>query len=112
MILNLFCHFLAIMEVYLIVRMLGAPATLLGALILESLTKLINVAGSVNPGNVGTYEGGNMVIGRLVRMTATAGSCYWRFADGFRAVFWAIVGGICLLWFSKKRKSASFSTHV
>ena len=74
MLLNLFCHFLAIIEVYLIVRMLGAPATLLGALILESLTKLINVAGSVNPGNVGTYEGGNMVIGRLVRTDRNPGS--------------------------------------
>ena len=71
--LNLLCHFLAIVEVYLILKMLGAPATLLGALILESLTKLINVAGAVNPGNVGTYEGGNMVIGRLVRLTGAQG---------------------------------------
>ena len=105
-VLNLFCHFLAIMEVYLIVRMLGAPATLLGALILESLTKLINVAGSVNPGNVGTYEGGNMVIGRLVRMTATQGLLL-ALCRRFRGIFWAIVGGICLLWFSRKQKPAS-----
>ena len=110
-VLNLFCHFLAIMEVYLIVRMLGAPATLLGALILESLTKLINVAGSVNPGNVGTYEGGNMVIGRLVRMTASQGLLL-ALCRRLRAVFWAIVGGICLLWFSKKRKSGRFCTHA
>ena len=102
--LNLFCHFLAIMEVYLIVTRLGAPATLLGALILESLTKLINVAGSVNPGNVGTYEGGNMVIGRLVRMTASQGLLL-ALCRRLRAVFWAIVGGICLLWLSKKRRS-------
>ena len=106
LILNLFCHSLAIIEVLLIVRMLGAPATLLGALILESLTKLINVAGSVNPGNVGTYEGGIMVIGRLVRMTATQGLLL-AFCRRLRAVFWAIVGGICLFWFSKKRRSAS-----
>ena len=110
-VLNLFCHFLAIMEVYLIVRMLGAPATLLGALILESLTKLINVAGSVNPGNVGTYEGGNMVIGRLVRMTASQGLLL-ALCRRLRAVFWAIVGGICLLWFSKKRKSGGSVQHV
>ena len=109
-VLNLFCHLLAIMEVYLIVRMLGAPATLLGALILESLTKLINVAGSVNPGNVGTYEGGNMVIGRLVRMTASQGLLL-ALCRRLRAVFWAIVGGICLLWFSKKRKSGG-SVHM
>jgi phosphatidylglycerophosphate synthase len=106
-ILNLFSHFLAIVEVYLIVRMLGAPATLLGALILESLTKLINVVGSVNPGNVGTYEGGNMVIGRLVRLTGTQGLLL-ALCRRVRAVFWAILGGMCLLWFSKRRKRAGF----
>jgi phosphatidylglycerophosphate synthase len=103
--LNLCCHSLAIVEVYLIIRMLGAPATLLGALILESLTKLINVAGSVNPGNVGTYEGGNMVIGHLVHMTGTQGLLL-ALCRRLRAVFWAIVGGLCLLWFSKTRGSA------
>ena len=56
--LNLCCHFLAIVEVYICLRMLGAHATLTGALILEAMTKLVNVAGSVNPGNVGTYEAG------------------------------------------------------
>ena len=104
--LNLFCHFLAILEVYLIIRMLGAPATLLGALILESLTKLINVAGSVNPGNVGTYEGGNMVIGRLVRLTGTQGLLL-ALCRRLRGIFWAIIGGICLLWFSRKQKPAA-----
>jgi phosphatidylglycerophosphate synthase/uncharacterized membrane protein YbhN (UPF0104 family) len=103
--LNLFSHFLAIVEVYLIMRMLGAPATLLGALILESLTKLINVAGSVNPGNVGTYEGGNMIIGRLVRLSGTQGLLL-ALCRRLRAVFWAIMGGICLVWFSKRQKPA------
>ncbi len=71
--LNLGCHFLAIVEVFICLRMLGAHATLVEALILESLTKLINAAGSVNPGNVGTYEAGNMAIGKLVRMTGSQG---------------------------------------
>jgi len=100
-VLNFICHFLAIVEVYLIIRMLGAPATLLGALILEALTKLINVAGAINPGNVGTYEGGNMVIGRLVRMTGTQGLLL-ALCRRTRAIFWAIIGGICLVWFSKR----------
>jgi len=103
--LNLLCHFLAIVEVYIILKMLGAPATLLGALILESLTKLINVAGAVNPGNVGTYEGGNMVIGRLVRLTGTQGLLL-ALCRRVRAAFWAIIGGICLVWFSKKQRPA------
>ncbi len=103
--LNLLCHFLAIVEVYLILKMLGAPATLLGALILESLTKLINVAGALNPGNVGTYEGGNMVIGRLVRLTGAQGLLL-ALCRRVRGIFWAIVGGICLVWFSKKLRAA------
>ena len=104
-VLNLLCHFLAIVEVYLILKMLGTPATLLGALILESLTKLINVAGAVNPGNVGTYEGGNMVIGRLVRLTGAQGLLLALCRRG-RGIFWAIIGGICLVWFSKKLRAA------
>jgi phosphatidylglycerophosphate synthase len=103
--LNLLCHFLAIVEVYLILKMLGAPATLPGALILESLTKLINVAGALNPGNVGTYEGGNMVIGRLVRLTGAQGLLL-ALCRRVRGIFWAIIGGICLVWFSKKLRAA------
>jgi phosphatidylglycerophosphate synthase len=103
--LNFLCHFLAIVEVLLIIKMLGAPATLLGALVLESLTKLINVAGAVNPGNVGTYEGGNMIIGRLVRLTGTQGLVL-ALCRRVRAVFWAIIGGICLVWFSKNLRPA------
>lgn len=95
------CHILAIVEVYLIIKMLGAPATLLGALIVESLTKLINLAGVIIPGNVGTYEGGNMAIGRLVRLTGTQGLVL-ALCRRARAIFWAIIGGICLVWFSKR----------
>ena len=103
--LNILCHFLAIVEVYLILKMLRAPATLPGALILESLTKLINVAGAINPGNVGTYEGGNMVIVRLVRLSGTQGLLL-ALCRRMRGVFWAIVGGICLVWFSKRQRAA------
>ena len=101
--LNFVCHFLAIVEVYVIIRMLGSQATLLGALILESLTKLVNVAGAVNPGNVGTYEGGNMIIGRLVRLTGAQGLLL-ALCRRARAVFWALVGGICLVWISKRSR--------
>ena len=100
LLLNIATHLLAITEVYLILLFLGAHVSFVGALILESLTKLINVIGAVNPGNLGTYEGGNMVIGRLVGLTGaqglTLGLC-----RRFRAIFWAIVGGICLAWYSR-----------
>ena len=83
--------------------MLGSHATLAGALILESLTKLINVAGSVNPGNVGTYEAGNMAIGKLIRLTGTQGLLL-ALCRRARAIFWSIIGGICLVWLSRRRR--------
>jgi phosphatidylglycerophosphate synthase len=111
--LNLFCHFLAIVEVYICLRMLGSHATLAGALVMESLTKLINVVGSVNPGNVGTYEAGTMSIGKLVRLTGTQGLLL-ALCRRARAVFWAIIGGLCLVWLSKRRKrnGAEPSTNI
>jgi uncharacterized membrane protein YuzA (DUF378 family) len=103
--LNLASHLLAVLEVYLILHFLGAHVTFVGALILESLTKLINVIGAVNPGNLGTYEGGNMVIGKLAGLSGaqglTLGLC-----RRARAVFWAIVGVICLAWFSRSNEQA------
>jgi phosphatidylglycerophosphate synthase len=111
--LNLSCHFLAVVEVFVCLRMLGAHATLAGALILESLTKLVNAAGSVNPGNVGTYEAGNMAIGKLIRLTGTQGLLL-ALCRRARAVFWSIIGGICLVWLSKKgrRDGAELRTNV
>jgi uncharacterized membrane protein YbhN (UPF0104 family) len=106
LLLNVATHLLAITEVYLILLFLGAHVSFVGALMLESLTKLINVIGAVNPGNLGTYEGGNMVIGKLVGLSGaqglTLGLC-----RRFRAIFWAIVGAICLAWFSRSNTQAT-----
>lgn len=103
--LNLLCHFLAVAEVFLILHFLGTRVSLLGALFLESLTKVINVIGAINPGNLGTYEGGNMAMGRLLGLSGaeglTLGLC-----RRLRAVFWAIVGGLCLARFSKSSQPA------
>jgi hypothetical protein len=103
--LNLFCHFLAITEVFLILHFLEPRITLLSALILESLTKIINVIGAINPGNLGTYEGGNMAIGRLLGLNGTEGLTLG-LCRRLRALFWAIVGGLCLAWFSKSDQPA------
>ena len=109
--LNLVTHLLAITEVYLIIHFLGARVSFLGALILESLTKLINVIGAVNPGNLGTYEGGTMAIGKLVALNGaqglTLGLC-----RRFRAVFWAIIGGFCLAWYSNANRGTSINSNA
>jgi uncharacterized protein (TIRG00374 family) len=109
--LNFASHLLAILEVYLILHLLGARVSFVGALILESLTKLINVIGAAIPGNLGTYEGGNMVIGKLAGLSGTQGLTLG-FCRRARAVFWAIVGVICLAWYSRSNEQASSDDGV
>ena len=103
--LNFVTHALAIAEVYLILLLMGSRVTVVGALMLEALTKLINAAGTVNPGNVGTYEGGNMAIVKLVGLHGTEGLTLG-LCRRFRSIFWAVIGGICLLYYSRSRQSS------
>ena len=56
--LNLACHGMAVLEVYLVLWLLGVKIGIIGALIFEALTKLVNAVGTFIPGNIGTYEGG------------------------------------------------------
>jgi len=56
--LNLLWHALAVLEVYLILRFVGARIAVVGALVLEGLTKVINVVDVVNPGNSGRMKVG------------------------------------------------------
>ena len=101
--LNFVAHGLAIAEVYLILVLMGSRVSLLGALMLESLTKLINAIGGLIPGALGAYEGGNMAIAKLVG-TSASGGLTLGLCRRFRGIVWAIVGGICLLYFSRSRR--------
>src|SRR5271165_4848394 len=71
--LNLTCQLLAVLEVCVILSLLGANIGFIGALTAEALTKLVNTIGSFNPGNIGTYEGGNMLIGKMFSLGSTTG---------------------------------------
>lgn len=91
--LNFASHGLAITEVYLILLFMGKNIAWTGALILESLTKLINAVGALNPGNVGTYEGGTMLIASLFGLSSTVGLTLG-LCRRARAILWAVVGGV------------------
>ena len=80
------------------------PVSLVQALIVEGLTKLINVVGMLNPGNVGTYEGGNMILAKLIGATSAAGLtlCLCRRA---RSLFWSTIAGLCLITISISKSS-------
>ncbi len=96
LIFNLLWHVLAILEVYIILRFMGARIAVSGAFIVEALTKVINLVGAVNPGNFGTYEGGNMLIARIFGVTGTAGLTL-ALCRRARTVFWAGVGAMCMI---------------
>jgi phosphatidylglycerophosphate synthase len=103
LLLNLAYHAAAIVEVYLIVWLMGTKLSLFGALAIEALTKLVNIAGTFNPGNIGTYEGGNILIAKMFGLTATAGLTL-AFARRLRALFWSGIGILCLIILSNRTK--------
>jgi len=99
-ILNLACHATAVLEVCVLLCFLGARKGLLCALVVEALTKLINIVGNLNPGNVGTFEGGNMIVARLIHISAGAGLTI-ALCRRARILFWAAVGAVCLTGMSR-----------
>ncbi len=102
--LNLAWHGLMVSEVYLILHLMGVKISPLGALIFEALTKLVNVVGFFNPGNVGTYEGGNVLIARMFRLSGGTGLALG-LARRSRAIFWGTVGAVCLIILSRGKRS-------
>ncbi len=102
--LNFACHCLAILEVYLVLHFMRVPVSLMHALILEALTKLINVVGIFNPGNVGTYEGGNMILAKLIGASSATGLTL-SLCRRARSLFWSTIAGLCLITISMSNKS-------
>jgi phosphatidylglycerophosphate synthase len=98
--LNLACHVMAVGEVCLIVYFLGTRIGFLSALAIEALTKLVNVVGNLNPGNIGTYEAGNILIGKMFGLNTAAGLALG-LSRRVRALFWAAVGGVVLFLVTK-----------
>lgn len=102
--LNLACHCLAILEVYLLLHFMRVPLSLVQALILEALTKLINVVGIFNPGNLGTYEGGNVILAKLIGAGSPTGLTL-SLCRRTRSLFWSTIAGLCLITLLMSSKS-------
>lgn len=98
--LTLASHFMSVMEVCLVLRLMGVKFGLLSALAIEAMTKLVNLVGSINPGNFGTFEGGNILIAKMFGLSAPIGLTLG-LARRMRAFFWAAVGGVCLFILTK-----------
>jgi phosphatidylglycerophosphate synthase len=102
--LNLVAQLAAVLEVYLILRLMGQHKGFVAALAIEGLTKLVSVIGLFNPGNIGTYEGGNMLFAKLVGIGGTAGLTL-ALIRRIRALFWAAAGAVCLVVLPKSPQS-------
>jgi len=94
--LNFLWQALAVLEVYIILRFTRTNMAVFGAFVMEGLTKLINLVGAFNPGNIGTYEGGNMLMTKLFGVSGTVGLTL-ALCRRARALFWASIGAICLM---------------
>jgi len=99
-------HCMAVTEVCLILWLMGVKFGVFSALVVEAMTKLVNVVGTINPGNFGTFEGGNMLIGKMFGLTGAAGLALG-LARRLRAFFWAAVGGICLFILTRSSSRGS-----
>ena len=98
---------LAITEVYVLLRFMGISIMPAAAFVVEAFTKLVNVVGALNPGNVGTYEGGNLLAARLLGFPAAAGFTL-ALCRRARTLFWAAVGAAYLAaWSAQKTETAA-----
>jgi Lysylphosphatidylglycerol synthase TM region len=96
LILNAACHGMAILEVYLLLHFMGARTGILGAFMAEAFTKLVNLVGTLNPGNLGTYEAGNLIVTQLLGIAGPAGLTL-ALCRRVRSLFWKGMGLLCLI---------------
>jgi uncharacterized protein (TIRG00374 family) len=101
--LNLAAQCLAVSEVCLILWLMGVKMGFLSALVIEALTKLVNVLGNFNPGNIGTYEGGTMLIGKMFGLSGPTALALG-LSRRLRSFFWAAVGLVCFVLLTRSRK--------
>jgi phosphatidylglycerophosphate synthase len=101
--LNLAAQCMAVSEVCLILWLMGVKMGFFGALVIEAMTKLVNALGNFNPGNIGTYEGGTMLIGKMFGLSSATGLALG-LSRRLRSFFWAAVGVICFVLLTRSRK--------
>src|SRR6267378_2275504 len=101
--LNLAAQCLAVSEVCLILWLMDLKMGFFSALVIEALTKLVNVLGNFNPGNIGTYEGGTMLIGKMFGLSSPTGLALG-LSRRLRSFFWAAVGLICSVLLTRSRR--------
>lgn len=70
---NLIAHLINIIEIYVILSLMGLPATFVSGFVVEAVTKVINGAFFFVPTRAGVYESGNALVLDALGMGASAG---------------------------------------
>lgn len=70
---SLCVHLLSVVEVYFAMTFLGYEPTIAKAVIIEGLTKVVNLTYGFIPANMGVYEGGNVLILKAIGYGSTPG---------------------------------------
>jgi len=109
--LDFLAHVVSVFEVYVALGLLGLSATVATTYIIESLTKVINLAFSFVPGAIGVYEGGSGVILDLLGYTAAVGVALALVRRG-GILFTTMLGLAVLLWRMITRSSRSFTDRM
>lgn len=89
-------HFLAAFEVMVILWVLGLGAGYLAGIVIEGLTKIVEVGGLVVPGDVGLYQGGTGLIFHAMGYPVAAGISVGIIRQ-IRSILWAGIGFLLLL---------------
>jgi hypothetical protein len=89
--LNMACHLINVVEVYLILALMGLPASIPAGFVVESVTKMINAAFFFVPTRAGVYESGNEFVLRALGMSAGAGVAL-AIIRKLRALVWTAYG--------------------
>lgn len=94
--LNLLAALMGVFEVYLVLWGLGVRQTLLAALVIEGLSKLLAVFAFVVPSNLGVREAGTILILQLFQLTAVTG-LNLALIRRARALVWVGVGVLLVI---------------
>jgi hypothetical protein len=89
-------HFLAALEVTVILWLLGFGARYGTSVVVEGLTKLVETGGLLVPGDVGLYQGGTALIFRALGYAVATGVAVGIIRQ-LRSILWAAIGFLALL---------------
>jgi hypothetical protein len=89
-------HFLWALEVMIILWLLGLGVNYPAGIVVEGLTKLVDIGGALIPGDIGIYQGGAGLIFRAIGYTVATGVAIGVIRQ-LRSILWAGIGFLALL---------------